>query len=149
MPKHFENKVMPYTADQMFELVSDIENYATFLPWCVGARIITESEVESKIVITADLIISFKAFREKFTSEVTLVSENHEVLVRYLDGPFKYLVNNWKFTDLEFGGCNAEFMVDFEFKSKILQGLIGVVFNQAMLKIVRAFEVQAATLYDK
>ena len=140
---------MPYTADQMFELVSDIENYATFLPWCVGARIKNESEVESKIVITADLIISFKAFREKFTSEVTLVSENHEVLVRYLDGPFKYLVNNWKFTDLEFGGCNAEFMVDFEFKSKILQGLIGVVFNQAMLKIVRAFEIQAATLYDK
>jgi len=78
-----------------------------------------------------------------------LVSENHEVLVRYLDGPFKYLVNNWKFTDLEPGRCNAEFMVDFEFKSKILQGLIGVVFNQAMLKIVRAFEIQAATLYDK
>ena len=149
MPKHFENKVMPYTADQMFELVADIENYATFLPWCAGAQIKTESKVESKIIITADLIISFKAFREKFSSEVTLVSENHEVLVRYLDGPFKYLANNWKFTDLELGGCNVEFMVDFEFKSKILQGLIGVVFNQAMLKIVRAFEFQAATLYDK
>ena len=149
MPKHFENKLMPHTAGQMFDLVSDIEGYTNFLPWCTGARIKSKEKVENKIIITADLIISFKAFREKFTSEVTLVSENHEVLVKYLDGPFKYLANSWKFTDLEPGVCNAEFMVDFEFKSKILQSLIGVVFNQAMLKIVRAFENQATTLYGK
>jgi coenzyme Q-binding protein COQ10 len=148
MPKHSENKVMPYTADQMFDLVSDIENYANFLPWCAGARIESKEKVENKVIITADLIISFKVFREKFTSQVTLVSENHEVLVKYLDGPFKYLINKWKFTDLGSRGCSAEFMVDFEFKSKILQALIGVVFNDAMQRIVKAFEIQAATLYD-
>jgi coenzyme Q-binding protein COQ10 len=148
MPKHSENKKMPYKAYQMFDLVSDIENYSNFLPWCSGARVKNEINVNNNIIITADLIISFKAFREKFTSEVTLISENNEVKVKYLDGPFKYLVNQWQFTDLAEGGCNASFMVDFEFKSKILQALIGFVFNDAMLKIVQAFEEQAAKLYD-
>ena len=148
MTSHSEIKYLPYTAKEMFDLVADISSYPEFLPWCSGARINREYDTGDKYVIIADLIISFKAFREKFTSEVTLISENNEVKVKYLDGPFKYLVNQWQFTDSAEGGCNASFMVDFEFKSKILQALIGVVFNDAMLKIVQAFEEQAAKLYD-
>lgn len=147
MPKHSENRKVPYSASKMFDLVSDIESYPAFLPWCSGARITREYDTGNKYVIIADLIISFKAFREQFTSEVTLDRNSNEILVNYVDGPFKYLINRWQFTDEKDDECTATFVVDFEFKSKILQALIGIVFNDAMIKIVGAFEKRAFDLH--
>ena len=138
---------MPYSALEMFSLVSDIESYPDFLPWCSGARILREYQENDKHIIIADLIISFKAFREKFTSEVTLDIQSKEISVNYVDGPFKYLINKWQFTEKTNGSCMADFNVEFEFKSRILQALIGIVFNDAMLRIVDAFERRASELY--
>ena len=147
MPTHSEKRPMPYDAQQMFDLVADIGKYPEFLPWCTGARIRSTRETEDGSVVDADLIISFKLFRERFTSRVTMHPESHKIEVEYLDGPFKYLVNYWHFTPSE-TGCTADFHVDFEFKSKVLQGIIGVVFGEAMRRIVKAFEDRAKALYD-
>lgn len=94
----------------------------------------------------ADLVISFKVFRERFGSRVTLFADTHRIDTEYLDGPFKFLKSTWEFKDIE-GGCHVDFYVDFEFKSMLLQGVIGVVFNEAMQRIVRAFEQRAEALY--
>ena len=94
----------------------------------------------------AELVISFRVFRERFGSRVTLWPEDMRIDTEYLDGPFKHMKSNWSFADAE-GGCNVSFFVDFEFKNAILQRLIGVVFNEAMQRIVRAFEKRAHQLY--
>ncbi len=146
MPTHSENRPMPYSAAQMFDLVGDIAKYPEFLPWCTGARIRSSRETETGRVVEADLIISFKLFRERFTSRVTMQPDAHKIEVEYLDGPFKYLINYWHFIPTE-TGCTVRFHVDFEFKSKVLQALIGVVFGEAMRRIVRAFEDRASALY--
>ncbi|PYC48347.1 ubiquinone-binding protein [Litorivita pollutaquae] len=149
MPTHSETRHLPYTAAQMYDLVADVAAYPQFLPWCSAARIrsITPLEgVENAEVMEADLVISFKVFREKFGSRVTLFPDQMKVDTEYLDGPFKYMKSNWAFADAD-GGCDVTFFVDFEFKNAILQGIIGVVFNEAMQRIVRAFERRAAALY--
>lgn len=146
MPKHHENRVMPYTADQMYALVADVARYPEFLPWCAAARIRTQTDQGDSTLIEADLVISFKVFRERFGSRVRLWRADRRIDTEYLDGPFKYLQSGWQFTDCE-RGCQVDFFVDFEFKNAILQGVIGVVFNEAMQRIVRAFETRAAALY--
>lgn len=147
MPTHSENRPMAYSAEQMFDLVADIGKYPEFLPWCTGARIRSTREIVGGSVVEADLIISFKLFRERFTSRVTMHPATHKLEVEYLDGPFKYLINHWHFIPSD-TGCIADFHVDFEFKSKLLQGVIGVVFGEAMRRIVRAFEDRAKVLYE-
>jgi len=147
MPTHAEKRDMPYSAQQMYDLVADVASYPKFLPWTAAARIRKRAPIEDGEVLDADLVISFKLFRERFGSRVTLRPKVWSIGVEYLDGPFKYLNNHWKFTPLPDGGCQVDFFVDFEFKSAILQAVIGVVFNEAMLRIVRAFETRAAELY--
>lgn len=146
MPTHSEDRFMPYTAQQMYDLVADVAKYPQFLPWCAGARIRSQTPHGDSVVMEADLVISFKVFRERFGSRVTLHPNSKSIDTEYLDGPFKYMKSNWAFEDVE-GGCQAKFFVDFEFKNAILQGIIGVVFNEAMQRIVRAFERRAADLY--
>ena len=146
MPTHTEKRIMPYTAKQMYDLVADVETYPDFLPWCAATRIRKVTKDSHKTIIEADLIIAFKVFRERFGSRVTLNAEKFSIDVEYLDGPFKYLNNHWIFRDVD-GGCEADFFVDFEFKSRVLQALIGVVFNEAMQRIVKAFEMRADDLY--
>ena len=146
MPTHTEKRIMPYTAKQMYDLVADVETYPDFLPWCAATRIRKVTKDSHKTIIEADLIIAFKVFRERFGSRVTLKAEKFSIDVEYLDGPFKYLNNHWIFRDVD-GGCEADFFVDFEFKSRVLQALIGVVFNEAMQRIVKAFEMRADELY--
>lgn len=146
MPRHSETRVLPYTATQMYTLVGDVASYPQFLPWCAAARIRSRVPEGAAEVMLADLVISFKVFREKFGSRVTLFEGEKSIDTEYLDGPFKYLKSTWKFKDVE-GGCEVDFFVDFEFKNAILQGVIGVVFNEAMNRIVRAFENRAAELY--
>lgn len=147
MPTHSEIRQMPYTAQQMYALVADVAKYPEFLPWCAAARIRSRAPEGASEIMLADLVISFKVFREKFGSRVVLYPEVQKIDTEYLDGPFKYMKSNWAFADNETGGCDVTFFVDFEFKNAILQGIIGIVFNDAMQRIVRAFEARAAALY--
>jgi coenzyme Q-binding protein COQ10 len=142
MPTHAEKRRLPYRPDQMFDLVAGVDRYPEFLPWCKAARI-TKREGD---VLHADLVIAFKVFRERFTSKVTL---HPKILidVEYINGPFRYLNNHWRFLPAPEGGCIIDFYVDFEFRSRILQNLIGLLFNEAVSRMVGAFETRAQQLY--
>lgn len=146
MPTHSETKELPYTAQQMYDLVADVGKYPEFLPWTAAARIRSDDKVDDHRVMDADLVISFKVFRERFTSRVTLWPQDMKIDTEYLDGPFKYMLSNWHFEEMP-SGCRVHFHVDFEFRNRILQGIIGVVFNEAMQRVVRAFEKRAEALY--
>lgn len=146
MPSHAETRVLPYTAQQMYDLVADVASYPKFLPWCAAARIRSVTPKDGGDEMLADLVISFKVFREKFGSRVLLKADEKHIQTEYLDGPFKFLKSTWDFKDVE-GGCEVSFFVDFEFKNAILQSVIGVVFNEAMNRIVKAFEKRAEALY--
>jgi coenzyme Q-binding protein COQ10 len=148
MPTHSETRHLPYTAQQMYDLVADVAQYPKFLPWCAAARIRSRKPLGQAEVMEADLVISFKVFRERFGSRVTLFPGDMKIDTEYLDGPFRYMKSNWAFEPAEDGGCNISFFVDFEFRNAVLQGIIGVVFNEAMQRIVRAFERRAADLYS-
>jgi coenzyme Q-binding protein COQ10 len=141
MPTHAESKVVAYRPDQLFDLVADVGKYPHFLPWCVGARVRTQTEAE----LVADLTIGFGPFRESFTSRVAL-DRPHQVRVRYENGPFRYLKNQWTFTP-DKRGCRVDFFVDFEFRNRILQAAIGVVFNEAVRRMVNAFLKRARDVY--
>lgn len=147
MPKHHEIKTLPYSAQQMYDLVADVASYPQFLPWNSAARITSRTPIERGEKMEADLVISFKVFRERFASRVMLYPGEKRIDTEYLDGPFKYMKSTWGFKDRDGGGCDVEFFVDFEFRNAILQGIIGMVFNDAMQRIVRAFERRAAVLY--
>jgi coenzyme Q-binding protein COQ10 len=143
MPTHAEKRILRYTQDQLFDLVADVQRYPEFLPWCVGARVLTRTETD----LTADLTIGFRMFRESFRSRVTLERPGL-VRVTYENGPFRYLNNTWRFTPVQ-GGTEVDFFVDFEFRSALLQAVIGVVFNEAVRVMVRAFERRAMVLYGR
>jgi coenzyme Q-binding protein COQ10 len=145
MPTHAERRVVGYRPEQLFDLVADIGKYPEFLPWCTGARVRAQSERE----VVADLTIGFGPFRESFTSRVTL-ARPELVRVRYENGPFRYLNNQWRFTpapDGAQGGTHVDFFVDFEFRSRLLQAAIGVVFNEAVRRMVNAFLKRAGEVY--
>jgi coenzyme Q-binding protein COQ10 len=149
MPTHAEKRLVPYSADEMYALIADVPRYPEFLPWCAAARIRGTRPLPDGegTVMDAELVVSFKVYRERFGSRVTLRPEPQEIDVEYLDGPFRYLRNHWRFEPRGETSCEVDFFVDFEFRSVILQKLIGIVFNEAMLRIVRAFEKRAAALY--
>ena len=148
MTSHAEIKYLPYTAKEMFDLVADISAYPEFLPWCAAARVRKEMQKGEVKQIEADLVISFKVFREKFGSRVLLDTSNYVIETDYIDGPFRYMHSVWSFENCE-EGCEVKFDVDFEFKNAVLQSIIGLVFNDAMQRIVRAFERRASDLYNK
>lgn len=141
MPTHAEHKVLPYTPEQMFDLVADVGKYPEFLPWCAAARVRSHDEKQ----LVADLTIGFGPFRESFTSRVAL-DRPHQVQVKYENGPFRYLNNQWGF-EPDPKGCRVKFYVDFEFKSRVLQAAIGVVFNNAVRVMVNAFLKRARDVY--
>lgn len=141
MPTHAEKRVLAYTPEQLFDLVADVERYPEFLPWCVGSRIRKRQEN----VIHADLVIGFKMIRERFTSRVTL-DRPRRIDVAYVEGPLRHLNNHWHFEPHP-RGCEIDFYVDFEFRSRMLERLIGTLFNEAFRRMVGAFESRAAVLY--
>ncbi len=147
MPTHSETRVLPYSAAQMYDLVADVEGYPQFLPWTAAARIRSVDDQGDHSVMLADLVISFKVFRERFGSRVTLWPERKRIDTAYIDGPFRYMESRWEFADVE-GGCEVRFFVDFEFRNRLLQGAAGMFFNEAMQRVVRAFERRANALYD-
>ena len=141
MPTHHETRFLPQTADQLFDLVSDVEDYPNFLPWCVALRVTGNQDN----IIRADMVVGFKMIREKFTSKVTLTPKER-IDVEYLDGPFRYLENRWLFTEKE-GGCEIDFFIDFEFRSRLLRKIMEPLFHEAVRRMVRAFEKRAAERY--
>ena len=144
MPTHAEKRILPHTREQLFDLVSDIEKYPEFLPWCMATRVRQQTEDTS----ISDMVIGFKMFREKFTTKVVLRRPGR-IDVSYFEGPFKYLNNHWIFEPHGNGACLIDFYVDFEFRSKILQATIGAVFNEAVRRMISAFEKRADKLYGK
>ena len=141
MPTHAERQIVPFTCEQLFDLVADVGSYPRFLPWCMAARVRSRTETE----LVADLTIGFGPFREKFSSRVALDRPNR-VIVTYENGPFRYLNNQWNFVP-HGSGSEVDFFVDFEFHSRILQGAIGVVFNEAVRRMVNAFLKRACDVY--
>jgi coenzyme Q-binding protein COQ10 len=141
MPTHAERKVVPYSPEQLFDIVADVGKYPRFLPWCVASRV----RNQTKDGLVGDLTIGFGPFRESFTSRVSL-DRPKRVTVTYENGPFRYLNNQWEF--LPHGtGTEVDFFVDFEFRSRILQAAIGVVFNEAVRRMVNAFLKRAREVY--
>jgi coenzyme Q-binding protein COQ10 len=147
MRSHRETRLLPYTPEQVFDVVADVEAYPQFLPWCTACRI---RRRESAEVFVADMAIGFKMVRETFTSRVTL-DRPRGVTVDYLDGPFRHLVNTWTFRPYtgKAGGraTEVEFFLEFEFRSRLLESLIGLLFEEAVRRMVAAFEARAAVLY--
>lgn len=148
MPTHAEQRVLPYAPQKLFDLVADVERYPEFLPWCLGARI----RKREPALLVADLIIGFKMVRERFTSRVALDRPGMRIDVTYTEGPFKYLNNHWIFLPAEGEGgeaCLIDFYVDFEFRSVLLQKMMSVLFNEAVRRMVGAFETRAHALYGE
>lgn len=142
MPGIQEVRRLPYSAEQMFDLVADVAHYAEFLPWVVATRIKSQSETE----IVADMLVGFNALREKFTSRVTLVRPD-SITVQYVDGPLRDLHNHWTFKAVTDHSCEIDFSVNFTFRNALFETIAGQYFDRAFRKMVNAFELRAATLY--
>ena len=142
MTVHSETKIINHKPEDLFDLVADVKRYPEFLPWCLAARIRTQRERE----LTADLIIGFQIFKEQFTSKVLIDRDRLKIDTSYADGPFKYLQNHWKFKP-HHDGCEIDFYVDFEFKSRLLQTVMETLFTEAVRRMVKAFENRADELY--
>lgn len=143
MLSHVEQKILPYTPDQMFDLVAGVDQYSEFTPWCVASRI---NKWEGERVFYADLIVGYKLFREKFSSKVML-SPKREISIEYQKGPLKNLTNHWVFSEGENGSCVIDFSVEFEFKNKALQSLATMFFNEVVKRMIEAFETRAHQVY--
>ncbi len=142
MPGIREKRVLPYSCEQMFDLVADVGRYKEFLPWVIATRVRADSETE----MTADMVVGFNALRESFTSRVHK-SRPDFIEVHYIDGPLRDLDNRWNFTPTDNGGCEVDFCVEFTFKSRIFEQLAGQYFDRAFRKMVAAFEGRAEALY--
>ncbi len=143
MPSIREVRQLPYTPEQMFDLVADVGNYRKFLPWVIATRVRSDSETE----MVADMVVGFKSLRESFTSRVTK-DRPHEIRVHYMDGPLSDLDNIWLFKPFGLESCEVEFYVDFTFKNRVFETIAGQYFDRAFRKMVAAFEARAAQLYD-
>ena len=144
MPGIHQTRHLPYSAEQMFDLVADVGSYEEFLPWVIATRVKSDSETE----MVADMLVGFKALREKFTSRVEK-RRPEKIQVHYLDGPLKDLDNIWMFRPAGDGGCEIEFCVDFTFRNALFERIAGQYFDKAFRKMVSAFETRAAELYGK
>jgi len=141
VPKHSETRHLPYSAEQMFDLVADVKRYPEFLPWVSAMRVRQDGPAET----VADMIVGFKGLRETFTSRVAK-ARPESIHVEYVDGPLKYLRNDWHFRP-EGTGCAVDFAVDFQFKNRVFEMLAGQVFGTALRRMIGAFETRAAVLY--
>ena len=142
MPRHTETKNLPYSPEQMFDLVADVKRYPEFLPWVAATRVRSDSET----LMVADLVVGFKSLKETFTSRVEKQRPGH-IKVQYIEGPLKYLDNGWTFRPDGKGGTDVHFCVDFAFKSRIFETLAGQMFDRALRRMPAAFETRAHELY--
>lgn len=144
MPRHSETRNLPYSPEQLFDLVADVKRYQEFLPWVAATRIRSDSET----AMIADLVVGFRALKETFTSRVHK-TRPHQIEIDYVEGPLKYLHNSWKFVPDGKGGTEVQFCVDFAFKSRIFESLAGQMFDRALRRMIGAFEERAAVLYGE
>lgn len=147
MPQFETRRPVKHSPEQMFNLVADVEKYPQFLPLCEGLSIRSRKERDTKTLLVADMTVGYKAFRETFTTQVLLKPEEHAIDVKYLDGPFKYLDNRWRFEPTDNGGCSVYFFIDYEFKSRILGAVMGTMFDRAFRMFAEAFEARADKIY--
>lgn len=142
MPRHTERRTLPYSPEQMFDLVADVRRYQEFLPWVAATRIRSDSET----LMVADLVVGFRSLKETFTSRVAK-QRPHEIVVDYVEGPLKHLHNRWQFAPDGNGGTHVDFCVDFAFKSRIFETIAGQMFDRALRRMIGAFEARADELY--
>ncbi|MFS8046882.1 type II toxin-antitoxin system RatA family toxin [Rhizobium sp. BR 314] len=147
MPQFETHRPVPHSPDQMFDLVADVERYPEFLPLCEALMIRNRKERDGKILLVADMTVGYKAIRETFTTQVLLNKAERAIDVKYIDGPFKYLDNRWRFQPSENGGSVIDFFIDYEFKSRILGALMGSMFDRAFRMFTDAFETRANKIY--
>ncbi|MCV0396852.1 MAG: type II toxin-antitoxin system RatA family toxin [Rhizobiaceae bacterium] len=150
MPTFETKRRVSHSADKMFGLVADVEKYPQFLPMCEALTVRSRKEKDGVTVLVADMAVGYKAIRESFTSQVVLKPDEKAIDVKYLNGPFKYLRNEWRFEDEEKGGGSVvHFFIDYEFRSRILGAMMGAVFDRAFRMFAEAFEKRADTLYGE
>ncbi|KEO91464.1 cyclase [Erythrobacter longus] len=137
-----ETRRLPYSAEQMFDLVADVAKYREFLPWVIATRVRSDSDTE----MLADMVVGFKSIRETFTSRV-MKTRPSQIAVHYVDGPLSDLDNVWTFRAIDDTSCEIDFAVDFEFKNRVFQAIAGQYFDRAFRKMVAAFEMRAGELY--
>lgn len=148
MPQFSTERRVPFSPEQMFALVADVEKYPEFLPLCEALEVRSRRERDDKTLLVAAMSIGYKAIRETFATQVLLQPQEHLIDVKYLDGPFRYLTNQWRFEPASAsGGCVVRFFIDYEFKSRVLSMLMGAMFDRAFRKFADAFEKRALKVY--
>ena len=148
MPKFDTSRLVRHSPEQMFALVADIERYPEFLPLCKGLIVRSRKERDGQTILVADMSVGYRALREPFTSQVHLKPEGKQIDVKYIDGPFKYLTNLWRF-EPDPQGAKVVFSIDYEFRSRILGALMGSMFDRAFRMFAEAFEKRADAIYGK
>ena len=147
MPKFQTTRRVAHDPDKMFALVADVEKYPEFLPLCEALTVRSRKEKDGRAMLVADMTVGYKAIRETFTSQVFLIPSETTIDVKYLDGPFRYLTNEWRFDPAEGGGSNVCFFIDYEFKSRILGAVMGAMFDRGFRMFADAFEKRAIEIY--
>ena len=147
MPSFRTSRRVPHSADEMFDLVADVEKYPLFLPLCEALKVRSRTEGDPRPVLIADMTVAYKVFRETFTSKVTLDREARTITVAYLDGPFSHLENRWSFEPMAGGGCEVRFFIDWELRSRTLSMLVGAAFERVFRRYAEAFEQRADRVY--
>ena len=142
MPRHTESRHLPYTPEQLFDLVADVPRYREFLPWVAAVRVRSDSPTE----MIADVVVGFKGLSERFTSRV-VKQRPESIHIDYVEGPLKHLYNDWKFRPDGQGGTHLDFCVDFAFRNRLFEVLAGQMFDRALRKMIGAFEARANQLY--
>ena len=136
-----------HSADDMFKLVADVESYPKFLPLCEALKLKRRENLDGKEVLMTTMVVGYKLIRESFTTEVILDSDARAILVHYLDGPFSYLENRWTFRPLTSKSCEIDFYIAYSFRSRLLERLMGGLFDRAVRKYTDAFEARADAIY--
>jgi len=148
MPQFSTKHRVQHSASDMFELVADVEKYPQFVPLCQSLKVRRRStDAEGREVIVADMTVAYKFIRESFTSRVTLDRPKLEILVEYLEGPFRRMNNRWTFHPAGERLCDVEFFIAYEFRSRTLGMLMGSVFEAAFRRFAAAFERRADLVY--
>lgn len=147
MPRFETRRPVEHAAGDMFALVADVEKYPEFLPMCEALTVRSRRERDHREMIVADMTVGYKAIRETFTSQVLLDRDAQTISVKYIDGPFRYLTNEWSFEPRGDSACNVHFFIDYEFKSRILGAMMGAVFDRAFRMFAEAFERRADIMY--
>ncbi len=146
MPKFETHRFVKHSPDRMYDLVADVEKYPQFLPLCEALTVRSRKERDGKTLLVADMTVGYKAIRETFTTQVLLNPAERAIDVKYIDGPFKYLDNRWRFDAAE-GGSNVHFFIEYEFKSRLLGAVMGSMFDRAFRMFAEAFETRADKIY--